>query len=445
MRRPLLLALVAAALAPAEAAATYTVSYDPATGLLVQGDATGEGVLVTFRDTPRRFGFAGLGASLPGVGQSAQGTFQAGPGCATNSAGQIECQAPANPVVTARLGDGFDAFTFGAGLVADGFIDGEGGPDVITGGPGFDAIAGGPGDDQLGGRNGNDVLEGGDGDDVFAADAGGAADGDGSDILRGGAGSDRLRASLSATHPDRFEGGAGTDVADYSKRFGSVQLSVKLGGTADPPNDGSSNEGDDLIGVETLLGGDDDDTISVTNSLRNLAVAVYTLRGDTGRDTLRATGAVRTDMDPGLGSDTVVGGSAGDVIFTRDAEIDKIDCGAGTDTLSADLRDSPPANCENVDQGAVDEGPNVRILAARRAGGGRLAVRLRCPRKLRRACAGTLRAGTARSTRYRIRPGRTATVRVRSSRRSGKVRLRSLEAGRHGPKTTRRVLRIRAR
>ena len=439
-----LLAIAAAAALPAPAVASTKLSYNASTGLLVQGDAVGESLQVNLLSDPRRFTFTRLTTTSPNNEPIAAATLVAGTGCTATDTGSVECSAPGSVVVTARLADG-DDFIGLAGEPADGFLDGEAGDDVVAGGRGFDAIAGSEGGDRLFGGGGNDVVEGGDGADHIGGD--GFTDGaGGSDILRGGSGNDTFRARLTAApHPDRFEGGAGADVADYSNRTAPVHLSTKLTGAPDPPNDGAPNEGDDLVGVETLLGGSGNDALLVTGPQLGIPLFTQTLRGNDGNDSLRIIGNARGSFDPGLGQDIVLGSAAADTIFIRDGEPDLGGCGGGTDIMTADLRDNPPSSCENVDQGAVREGPNVRIRSARRAARGMLAVRLHCPRSLRRACAGTLRAGSRRATRYRIRPRRSATVHVRFASRARTARLRSVERGIHGPKTTLRALRVRAR
>ena len=438
-----LIAIAAAAVLPAPALATTTLSYNASTGLLVQGDATGEGLQVNLLSNPRRFTFTQVFTVSPDGESIALATLAPSTGCTTTGSGSVECLAPGSVVVTARAGDGDDRLGM-AGEPADGFLDGEGGDDIVLGGGGFDAIAGSAGNDHVRGDGGNDVVEGGDGADVLSGDGDTNGVG-GSDILRGGNGNDTFRArSTSNAQPDRFEGGGGVDVADYSVRTTRVDLTTKLTSPPDPPNDGAFNEGDDLVGVETLLGGSGPDALLVTAPSLGMPLFAQTLRGNNGNDSLRIIGNARSSLDPGLGQDTLLGGAAGDIIFIRDGESDPMGCGPGTDTVTADLRDKPPSTCENVDQGAVREGPNVRISSARRAARGMLAVRLRCPRQLRRPCAGTLRAGSRRATRYRIRPRRSATVRVRFASRARTVRLRSVERGTHGPKTTIRVLRVRA-
>jgi hypothetical protein len=129
-----------------------------------------------------------------------------------------------------------------------------------------------------------------------------------------------------------------------------------------------------------------------------------------------------------------------------------LDCGAGIDDIDIDLRDTPvpPPNCENVDDGALHEKANV-VMAQRsvRLRQGRLGIRMRCLKRTGRPCRGRLTADARRhtvgTTRYRIGPGKSQTVRV-AVRRIGtakSVRLTSIEKGRFGAKTTIRTVHVR--
>lgn len=438
------LVLAASVLVPGAALGATTISYSSVTGLLIQGDAAGDSVLV--RAQPDVFDV------------DLKTAFTAGSGCTQMSA-VVRCPVKAtdNRVVTASLGDGADSFEITTGFeTSDMFIDGGGGSDVIRGGFGTDFIDGGPGDDELLPSPGNDVVEGGDGNDVFRADVGGTM----ANTLRGEAGNDVLLSHPSLRSANLFDGGPGIDVADYSTRTTPVTLKVSLLPTP-TPDDGAPGEGDDLDNVETLIGGSAGDTLEVRNLAFIPAITVHTLRGNGGADALTAVGSVRTVMDGGVGGDAVSGGAAGDVIFSREGERDLITCGLGLDTVRPDLRDQPlPANCENLDQSDRREDPNVTVLTriARVDRAGVLNVRLTCPRSVRIGCRGTLVARLDRpATRfgakvaYSLRRGRSTVLAVAlpagqvagTRRPDARVRVRSVEAGVHGPKTTQRSLAAR--
>jgi hypothetical protein len=232
-------------------------------------------------------------------------------------------------------------------------------------------------------------------------------------------------APRSGLTPDHFDGGRGTDTADYSSRTAPVFLSNAFSVF---PNDGALGEGDDLDNVEKLIGGSGDDTLTALGGTRGILVG-------------------------GLGADTLRGGPNNDEILSRDGIEDTVNCGAGLDIGEVDLRDVGfAATCESGGEEDRREGPGVRIKsrATRTSRDGRLAVRLVCPRAARKKCAGTLRArgkATGPRSRYRIRRGRAGRVRIRLARRDrGKrtqIRLISVERGRHGPKTRWRTITVR--
>jgi hypothetical protein len=125
-----------------------------------------------------------------------------------------------------------------------------------------------------------------------------------------------------------------------------------------------------------------------------------------------------------------------------------------------DVRDDDtrplPGDCESVNQGMVGELPNVRIGPARLVGRRSLRIELRCPRRTRNGCAGRLavRSAPARgpfgtAVRYRLRPGRSRAVvvptrRAADARPGARIRVRSLETGHLGPRTTLRTWTVRA-
>lgn len=282
-------------------------SYAPATGLLVSGDAAGEGLGVNLR-ADRLDVFPFPSATSPAA------VLAPGSGCQAQAPGLTCAFAGAdNRAVTANLGDGADLFiVLGTALPSppDAVVDGGAGNDDLRGGPGPDLIDGGPDADVLRGGapvRSNDVLEGGDGNDELVGDFGGV------DRLRGEGDNDVFRAlsSFPDFFPgDAFDGGPGVDVADYSARTGAVFLRTSTRATA--PDDGAGAEGDDLDSVETLIGGAGADTLEV-EAVPTLVITpgptppqpgppiVFTLRGNGGADTLRALGSPHLD-GPGPGT-----------------------------------------------------------------------------------------------------------------------------------------------
>jgi Ca2+-binding RTX toxin-like protein len=114
-------------------------------------------------------------------------------------------------------------------------------------------------------------------------------------ILLGGPGNDSLQ---SATANDVVNGEAGNDT-------------IVAGG-----------------GNDTIAGGDGDDSID----------------GGAGDDVLHG----------GAGTDTIKAGDGNDDLRTRDGIPDNIDCGAGTDVVTADDQDPAGSGCERVDRAVGD-------------------------------------------------------------------------------------------
>lgn len=77
-----------------------------------------------------------------------------------------------------------------------------------------------------------------------------------------------------------------------------------------------------------LFGGAGDDTLTGGDGADQIF-------GDAGED----------EIDPGAGKDDVFGGADADTITAKDGEVDQINCGAATDTVTADLTDKK-LSCE---------------------------------------------------------------------------------------------------
>ena len=265
----------------------------------------------------------------------------------------------------------------------------------------------------------------------------------------GGSGDDELIGDAGA---DVLDGGAGTDTVKYE---GSGSVTVTLDGDA---NDGRSNERDNVIRTETVLGAGGNDRLTGSS-------AAETLDGGAGAD----------EITGGNGADTLRGGDGSDFIDARDnASTDVVRCGLGFDEVVADLQDNveilatgPVTNkggsaCDRVERFAVDDGPPAQVVTKRVtiAADGSLSVRLACPRRARISCRGKLRLVDARrpgrtlaSARYvAVRGGRSASVELRLSKKEARqARARGLittvtrERGvsRKGPRSAVSTLRVR--
>jgi hypothetical protein len=182
--------------------------------------------------------------------------------------------------ITAGSGD--DTLFGGAG---NDEISSGSGHDLLSGGGGADTLFGGTGDDTLIGGGGNDTLDGGAGDDVF--------------IL--GAGVERIIAGET--------GETNGDTASYQNSTSAVIVNLprQLGQAGDAL-------GDNLLGIENVIGGSGDDVLS--GSVDN-----NTLTGGDGRDYLRGRD----------GDDFIFGGNGRDQL-RGDVNADVLDGGADRDT-----------------------------------------------------------------------------------------------------------------
>lgn len=188
-------------------------------------------------------------------------------------------------------------------------IEGTPGADVLVGTPGADVICGFGGKDVLRGLGGADALWGGDGDDRLEG-------GDGNDALRGGEGADVLDGGAGA---DTMRGGGDLDTVTYAQRTTPVVVTLGAG----DGDDGASGEGDTTgTDVEIIRGGSAADSLTGGSGPDELI-------GRAGDDTLVG----------GAGEDLLDGGDGADRLFADDDQIDRLICGGGIDTYTADLLD----------------------------------------------------------------------------------------------------------
>jgi hypothetical protein len=143
--------------------------------------------------------------------------------------------------------------------------------------------------------------------------------------------------------------------------------------TAPLPADLAGGEGNDSLTVGTLAtddtlsvaaavtldGGDGDDTLTS-------AAGADVLRGGPGFDTLTA-GEGDDRLDGGTGGDSADGGGGADSIVLRDRVTDTATCGAGRDTVRAEVLDQLDFACERVDYGPPGSAGRLRPIT----GGGR--------------------------------------------------------------------------
>ena len=215
--------------------------------------------------------------------------------------------------------------------LADGVERGETGSvlaliEAVSGGGGDDTITGDGAANRLDGRSGDDSIRGAGGDDT----------------LLGGRGFNLL------------DGGAGQDTASYAWATDavSVSLAAGFGEVLDPaaaPGDDPAAR-DDLLGIENVVGGAGNDTITGDGGANALdgAAGNDSVTGGDGDDTLFA-GQGRDTLTGGAGFDTAdFGGASGDfnVDLTAGVEnaetnsvlaaIEAVSGGDGDDTITGD-------------------------------------------------------------------------------------------------------------
>ena len=189
-------------------------------------------------------------------------------------------------------------------------------------------------------------------------------------------------------------------------------MAVDLDGVAD---DGQAGEGDNVgADVENVSGGSAGDRL-VGDEDANVLI------GGAGDDTL----------DGQDGRDALIGSAGSDSLHSRDGTPDAVSCGGERDTVMADTRDEIADDCEAVSGSAsatrisrkpVQMGPN-----------GVLPVRLSCPAVHKSSCRGTItlvalpskrraqasrrsRRGPLGRTKFKIRRGQQASVKMQASR-----------------------------
>ncbi|HEX8208387.1 MAG TPA: Ig-like domain-containing protein [Solirubrobacteraceae bacterium] len=264
------------------------------------------------------------------------GEIVEGANCTQAKVDTTDCEATARAVLD--LGGGDDQLSGDDVTTHAMTADGGDGEDLVTGGALADDLRGGEGNDAVygvrllePGTGGADRLDGGPDDDVLVQPAGG-------DDVVGGAGSDRLSLIVgdSTTLP-----------------VGTADLSVSLDDVANDMRAGeATNVHSDVEHVGNLF----------TDSAELGFYAFENDDVDEGRLTARGTagpnsltgGTDGDDLDGLAGNDVITAGAGDDRIGAVDGYADRVACGAGSDTVTADTLDDVSDSCENVER--VDAG-----------------------------------------------------------------------------------------
>lgn len=170
--------------------------------------------------------------------------------------------------------------------------------DVITGDNENNTILSMGGKDTIHGGDGNDKIDGGENNDTLYGE-------DGNDTLIGGANNDKL---IGGYGDDKLDGDAELDAAVYDYlRNGEYIVGSLTAGTVDAFTSAgvALDDNDTLLNVETLIGGDGNDTLTGSAD-------VDALYGGSGDDWFVATLGDGDKMDGG--ANTSISGGGGDTV-----------------------------------------------------------------------------------------------------------------------------------
>ncbi len=174
------------------------------------------------------------------------------------------------------FGEGHDVFSGIEGVIGSSYSD------IIYGDYADNVIKAGAGDDFINGRGGNDVIY----------------DGSGADQIDGGSGNDTIVAAADGDS-DKFSGGTGFDVVDYSDSSSGLSVNLTNGQV-------SGDVGrDKLNSIEGVIGGSGDDQLTGSHGDDHL-------NGGAGNDVIQG-GRGYDVLTGGQGNDTFVF-SQGDVL-----------------------------------------------------------------------------------------------------------------------------------
>lgn len=328
-------------------------------------------------------------------------------------------------------GDGNDAIdTRGSDGTLSNFAQGDAGDDQLTGGPSRDFLNGGPGKDTLLAGAGDDGLDGGGGD---------------GDLVDGEAGEDSVFGTTGDGAGDVQRGGPGIDTLSY---FSATPVAFSLDLTSNTSGLRSGSEIDSSTGFEDAATGRGGDQVLGTAEPNNITTSE-------GNDT----------VDGRAGADFITTSDGDDTVSARDGSADRIRCGNGTDSATADQLDET-FDCETVARAQVtpvktdQRAPTCRVRRLesryrRRAFLRGLRARIDCNErfaaKVTLTGRGVSRAGGVVLVERSLKLGGDRTVRLRPSARVRRalarlrrgfrvtVRVEARDAARNRKVATRRI------
>lgn len=314
------------------------------------------------------------------IGGGGADTLNGGAGLDTADYASAAAGVSARLAIGRVLNDGSGAVDILTGIenvTGSAFADtlfGDASANVLLGGGGRDTLMGNAGDDVLGGGLGDaNTLYGGTGDDRFLVEvagdtivefagegtdtvetglaayelraanvenlvltAAGGATGTGNalaNVLTGGAGDDVL---IGRGGADTLRGGAGRDTASYAAAAAAV--TVKLaGGVATADGDGSQ---DVLVSIENVVGSAFDDMLAGDAAANRLdgGAGRDTLIGLAGDDVLSGGGGAANQLYGGAGDDRYIVSAIGDTVVENAGEgVDTVETTLGGFTLRANV------------------------------------------------------------------------------------------------------------
>jgi hypothetical protein len=135
---------------------------------------------------------------------------------------------------------------------------------------------------------------------------------------------------------DKVVAGRFTEVS-YTNRTNPIRAGVDLGGA----DDGEAGEGDELVGVDAVVGGDGDDTLFAADRIGGID-----FDGGSGDD--RITGTNQADrLTGGLDRDILGGKGGDDELIADDGDVDHVFCGDGLrDIARTDTAELTISGCE---------------------------------------------------------------------------------------------------